>query len=1001
MTQGTRGLLVAIGLVLVATIAFVLSLQGRGGELALDASSGRGGAVETLGTGSRPVPLEAGDASAAQAKNARAPLRTEIEAPKALPDLEVSGQTIRLRGRLVQADKAPVVGCELQHHALDSQMDFPLGRPSPDVKKTWPKTDAEGRFQLAVEKGKRTRLVLSGKRYLFQQDSKELSSDSTSLSVPPSDTDKDLGDLVLVVAGTICGVVTDGAGKPIGGARVKLLSEGVDFAAFSLLRDDGETTDAKGAFQIGGIAAGKVRLQASGKGFVPARTELELGLGETKVGVVLQLASGFAIAGRVVDDTGKPIADARVVAQKKTVEGGMTIETTRGDASTKTDSSGTFLLSGLDDTVVTIHASSRGYQRGKVDDVAVGSSEVLIRLARCGSIEGILVDGAGQPIAASEVSVESDSTGGLVLVRNSNSTKTAADGTFRLDNVSPGQVQLHAEGTSHRPTEPQTLQVRPGELLKGVRLVARIGTTVVALVVDAAGAPVEGATVEVKKPAVNQPQQDATPGRVVRRISRRVQPSSDVISGPDASAGGELLGSAKTDKDGKARVGGLPAGQVVVSATHEVFASQKPLPLALPEAGTVEAKLAVRKCGYADIEVVDADRVPLKDCQVKLEGPLGDPDLKAARTIQADDRGKAHVKALVPGVYAAHLLAKAAPTSLGGGAMVMVGDPEPIDETRSELTVREDETTKLTLVQPLTSVFTGVLSDAKGPVRAGEVEVTRIRDNAEQNLAGFGRSISGKTDGEGNFKIEGLLPGKYSVSFGRKNAVAKHEDEIVIQSGQREFQKNLLLQGGTIQVTVVSSVDGQPVKKAKVSLHRAADAGSKRPRVQRAVMFSIAISGNGDDDSSTSMFSNEASVQTDDEGKATLKDVPPGHWQVEIEHNKHAPLTVPAFDLAPNMPLDLGTQKLTPGGSIAGEITKAGGDGVELAMVQVLRDGAKEDAAVRVPAPGGSFRKAGLAPGKYRLRANEPTQDAERWGPWVEVEVKSSETARVKLEVAK
>jgi hypothetical protein len=168
-------------------------------------------------------------------------------------------------------------------------------------------------------------------------------------------------------------------------------------------------------------------------------------------------------------------------------------------------------------------------------------------------------------------------------------------------------------------------------------------------------------------------------------------------------------------------------------------------------------------------------------------------------------------------------------------------------------------------------------------------------------------------------------------------------------------------------------------------------------------MVSMSIANDGSNDDTTSMTTGETAVQTDDEGKAVLKDIPPGRYEVEVEHAKHAPFKVPAFELGADASQDLGTVKLTAGGSIAGSVKIPEGAEMFFAMVQLAPADGKQQDWQRVPAMQGKFKKAGLAPGKYKLRAADPSQSQdpsqEKYGPEVVVEVKSGETSKVTLEL--
>ena len=298
MTQSTRSLLIAVVLVLVAIAAFVWTLKHRGDEGGSEVAGGRAAAGELSGPGSRPGALEVGDA-AQQGKTASSPLRTELEVPKNVTTpRKASGNTIALSGRFVQADGSPGAGVEVRHVAFDADLGLAIGSLGNRDKTVGPKSDAAGRFRVEVPIGQKVTLQLGGRSHLFAPAQGEAGGDSASLEVAASQVDKDLGDLKLVAAALVTGIVQDASGKPLEGARVKVLGDASDLGMFSPWDDGGEKTDAKGTFTIGPLAVGKTRLQASARGHVPTKLEIDLLTGEHKSGVVFQLTAGFAISGR-------------------------------------------------------------------------------------------------------------------------------------------------------------------------------------------------------------------------------------------------------------------------------------------------------------------------------------------------------------------------------------------------------------------------------------------------------------------------------------------------------------------------------------------------------------------------------------------------------------------------------------------------------------------------------------------------------------------------------
>lgn len=108
----------------------------------------------------------------------------------------------------------------------------------------------------------------------------------------------------LFPAPRLAGTVVDGEGRPVAGAEVRLLSEG---------RLEASTrTSQAGAFQFLGLTAGGRDLLALAPGFAPERLAVPVrGAGES-IPIVLVLRPGRVATGRVLDESERPVAGARV-----------------------------------------------------------------------------------------------------------------------------------------------------------------------------------------------------------------------------------------------------------------------------------------------------------------------------------------------------------------------------------------------------------------------------------------------------------------------------------------------------------------------------------------------------------------------------------------------------------------------------------------------------------------------------------------------------------------
>jgi hypothetical protein len=150
--------------------------------------------------------------------------------------------------------------------------------------------------------------------------------------------------------GVIRGRVTaQDTGAPVRRAQVRGTAGGAGFARLA-------TTDADGRFELRDLPAGQWALQASKPGFVTQRlgqrrpfetvVPLDLQDGQQLSSANFALTRGGAITGRVFDDFGDPVANARVqVLRSQMVEGRRRlVQTGTGD---ETDDTGAFRLYGL------------------------------------------------------------------------------------------------------------------------------------------------------------------------------------------------------------------------------------------------------------------------------------------------------------------------------------------------------------------------------------------------------------------------------------------------------------------------------------------------------------------------------------------------------------------------------------------------------------------------------------------------------------------------------
>jgi hypothetical protein len=231
----------------------------------------------------------------------------------------------------------------------------------------------------------------------------------------------------------------------------------------------------------------------------------------------LATPAGLAIAGRVLSPAGEPESGASVHAFRLG-DGGVV-------ASATTDAEGRFQVEGLSAAEHRLHVFAP-MGRAHVSSVAAGTRELEIRLTATGQVRGRVIDGQGRDVGEAVVVANGERFGGW-------QARCQPDGRYAFDGVHPGPHRFHARAGS-RVASSDAVEVRAGEVHRGVDLLLVEGGAIEGVVADAAGKPVAGAWVS---------------------------------AGNDFGVPGP--GLATTDEDGRYRLEGLAAGTWSLSAGHE------------------------------------------------------------------------------------------------------------------------------------------------------------------------------------------------------------------------------------------------------------------------------------------------------------------------------------------------------------------------------------------------------------------------------------------------